>query len=66
MEEHGPVQSVDRAFELMERLCGSRDGLTLHALSEQSRLHKSTVHRLLAALGARGYVRKDEESGGTG
>ncbi len=63
MEEHGPVQSVDRAFELMERLCGSRDGLTLHALSEQSRLHKSTVHRLLAALGARGYVRKDEESG---
>ncbi len=63
MEEHGPVQSIDRAFEILERLCGSRDGLSIHALSEATGLHKSTVHRLLAALAARGYVRKDEESG---
>lgn len=63
MEEHGPVQSVDRALELLERLCGSKEGYTIHGLSEESGLHKSTVHRLLAALAARGYVRKDEESG---
>ena len=53
MEEHGPVQSIDRAFEILERLCGSRDGLSIHVLSEATGLHKSTVHRLLAALAAR-------------
>lgn len=63
MGEQGPVQSVDRAFTLLEQLCASRDGLAIHTLSETTGLHKSTVHRLLAALAARGYVRRDEDSG---
>ncbi len=63
MGEQSPVQSIDRAFSLLELLCASRDGLPIHALSEAAGLHKSTVHRLLAAMAARGYVRKDEDSG---
>lgn len=63
MAENTPVQSIDRAFDILERLCASRDGLAIHTLTEQTGLHKSTVHRLLAAMAARGYVMKDEETG---
>lgn len=60
MDGQSPVQSIDRAFSLLELLCASREGLAIHELSGKTGLHKSTVHRLLAALSARGYVRKDE------
>lgn len=63
MAEKGCVQSLDRAFDIMEALCVSRDGLPIHILSEQTGLHKSTVHRLLASMVTRGYVSKDEYSG---
>lgn len=63
MPEKGSVQSLDRAFDIMEALCAARDGLPIHMLSEQTGLHKSTVHRLLSSMAARGYVCKDEYSG---
>ena len=63
MAEKGTVQSLDRAFDIMEQLCGARDGLPIHELTERTGLHKSTVHRMLSSMAARGYVRKDEESG---
>ena len=62
-ERTSPVQSLDRAFDIMEHLCAARDGLPIHTLTELTGLHKSTVHRMLAAMAARGYVVKDEESG---
>ena len=62
-EKTSPVQSLDRAFDIMECLCGARDGLSIHTLTERTGLHKSTVHRMLAAMAARGYVRKDEATG---
>ena len=58
----GGVQSLDRAFDLLELLCKSRTGMAIHPLSEITGLHKSTVHRLLAAMASRGYVRRDPES----
>lgn len=61
-EKPSPVQSLDRAFDIIERLCAARDGLTIHTLTEMTGLHKSTVHRMLTAMVARGYVRKDEET----
>ena len=61
-EKSSPVQSLDRAFDIMERLCEARDGLTIHTLTEMTGLHKSTVHRMLSAMVTRGYVRKDEET----
>ena len=47
----------------MDKLCGARDGLPIHELTERTGLHKSTVHRMLSSMAARDYVRKDEESG---
>lgn len=62
-EKTSPVQSLDRAFDIMECLCSARDGLPIHMLTERTGLHKSTIHRMLAAMVARGYVRKDENTG---
>lgn len=59
MAESPPVQSLDRAFGLLEILCRSNGGMTIAALCAQTGLHKSTVHRLLASMAARGYVMQD-------
>lgn len=56
------VQSLDRAFDLLELLCRSSNGMTITELSAETGLHKSTVHRLLAAMCARGYVQHDMSS----
>lgn len=60
--EKGGVQSLERAFILLELLCKSPDGMAIHQLSEITGLHKSTVHRLLGAMMERGYVRREAES----
>lgn len=61
-ERQSGVQSLDRAFELIEQLAGSPGGLQLSELTQRTGLHKSTVHRLLSALIARGYVAQEEQS----
>lgn len=50
----GGVQSLDRAFDLLELLCRSQNGMAIHQLSEITGLHKSTVHRLLGGHGKPG------------
>jgi IclR family acetate operon transcriptional repressor len=56
------VQSVDRTLDVLEALA-SRNGATgISELSGLVGLHVSTVHRLLATLVDRGYVRQDPES----
>ena len=56
------VQSVDRTLDVLESLA-SRNGATgISELSGLVGLHVSTVHRLLATLVDRGYVRQDPES----
>ncbi len=62
MAEASSVQSLDRAFDLLEHLCRSRNGMTIGALSAETGLHKSTVHRLLATMCMRGYVQHDSET----
>ena len=59
MAENSSVQSLDRAFDLLELLCRSRGGMTIGALSAETGLHKSTVHRLLSSMCTRGYVQRD-------
>ncbi len=59
MAEPASVQSLDRAFDLLENLCRNRNGTTISALCAQTGLHKSTVHRLLGAMTTRGYVLHD-------
>ena len=56
-----PVQSVDRALLLLELLAQSGGRLPISDLSARSGLSLGTVHRLLASLSARGYVRQDAD-----
>jgi DNA-binding IclR family transcriptional regulator len=56
------VQSLDRAFDLLEALApGGELGLT--ELANRTGLVPSTVHRLLATLVKRGYVAQSVDSG---
>jgi IclR family acetate operon transcriptional repressor len=56
------VQSVDRTLDVLEALASRRGATGISELSGQVGLHVSTVHRLLATLVDRGYVRQDPES----
>ncbi len=56
------VQSVDRTIDLLEALATRRGPTGISELAQMVGLHVSTVHRLLAALVDRGYVRQDPET----
>jgi len=55
------VQSVDRALLLLELLAQAGGRLAISDLAQRSGLSLGTVHRLLASLGSRGYVRQDQD-----
>jgi len=55
----GPVQSVDRALDLLEALGRAGKPLGVGELAAQTRLPQGTAHRLLQSLQQRGYVRRD-------
>ena len=57
-----PVQSVDRALDLLEALVAAEGEVAITALATRTGLHVSTVHRLLATLLRRGYVRQNPET----
>ena len=50
------VQTLDRAFDILELLSQQPNGLSLTEVAARLGLNKSTVHRILASLKARGYV----------
>jgi IclR family acetate operon transcriptional repressor len=56
------VQSVDRTLDVLESLASRRGATGISELSQLVGLHVSTVHRLLATLVDRGYVRQDPDS----
>ena len=41
MAEQSTVQSLDRAFDLLETLCRSRNGMSIGGLSAETGLHKA-------------------------
>ena len=53
------VQSLDRAFTLLERLTDAEGPLTLSELAELTDLPMPTIHRLLRFLTNEGYVRQE-------
>jgi DNA-binding IclR family transcriptional regulator len=56
------VQSLDRAFDLLEALAGGQE-LGVTELAQRTELVPSTVHRLLATLTKRGYVAQSTDTG---
>ena len=57
MSEQSSVQSVERAFRIIELLC-EKGELGITALAALSGLNKATVYRFLSTLCGLGYVRK--------
>ena len=53
------VQTIDRAFTLMERLADADGPLTLSELADLTNLPMPTIHRLLRFLTNQGYVRQE-------
>jgi IclR family KDG regulon transcriptional repressor len=58
----GATTSVDKAFDVCEALSLEPGGMSLSDLSRTLELPRPSVHRLLAVLKRRGYVRQDEET----
>lgn len=56
------LTSIDKALEVCEVLSGVPRGMNLSDLARAIRQPPSTVHRLLAVLKRRGYVRQDDET----
>ena len=56
------VQSVSRAFALLELVAQSNNGRSISELAEASGLPLSTTHRLLNTLVHLGYVEQDAET----
>ena len=54
------VQSLERAFSLLDILSLHPNGMHLQELAERTGLNKSTAHRLLASLISLGFVKKAE------
>ncbi|MEU3271696.1 IclR family transcriptional regulator [Saccharomonospora sp. NPDC006951] len=55
----GGVQSLQRAFELLERLADAGGEASLSELATSSGLPMPTIHRLIRTLVALGYVRQN-------
>jgi IclR family acetate operon transcriptional repressor len=56
----GGVQSVGRAFEILELLASSDGDMTLSAIGSASTLPLPTIHRLVRTLVSLGYVAQSE------
>lgn len=60
--ERDPQTSLEKALDICEALAGAQRGLSVTDLARGLRQPAPTVHRLLAVLKRRGFVRQDEET----
>lgn len=56
----GRIQSLERAFSILEETARRREGITLTDLSRSLGLHTSTLYHLVKTLTALGYLRTGE------
>ncbi len=61
-KEKGGVQSLARAFALLEAIAGAPDGIGLAQLSKAVGLHSSTAFHLVKTMVQLGYVRQESET----
>ena len=57
-ERGGGVQSIERAFAILEQVARHRDGIRLGDLSRQVGLHNSTTFHLVKTMVLLGYLRQ--------
>src|SRR5262245_7447229 len=56
------VQSLGRAFAILEEVARRRDGIGLAELSKRVGLHNSTTFHLVRTMVALGYIRQEKDS----
>jgi len=54
--DRGGIQSLERAFAILEEVARNRDGISLHELTGRVGLHNSTTFHLVKTLVSLGYV----------
>ena len=57
-----PIQSLGRAFAILEEIARHRDGIGLAELSKMVGLHNSTAFHLAKTLVSLGYIRQERDS----
>jgi IclR family transcriptional regulator, KDG regulon repressor len=60
-KERVGVQSLERAFGLLEAIAQARQGIGLAELSKKVGLHNSTTFHLVKTMVALGYIRQDKD-----
>jgi IclR family KDG regulon transcriptional repressor len=58
----GGIQSIERAFAILEEVAHSRDGISLSELSKRVGLHYSTTFHLVRTMASLGYVEQFKDS----
>ena len=58
----GGVQSIGRAFSILEEVARNRDGIGLADLSKKVGLHNSTTFHLVKTMVSLGYIRQLKDS----
>lgn len=61
-KQRGGVQSLGRAFAIMEEVARNRDGIALAELSKRVGLHNSTTFHLVQTMVSLGYIRQMKDS----
>lgn len=62
VKERGGIQSIERAFALLEEVARHRDGIGLAELSKRVGLHSSTAFHLVRTMVHLGYLSQPPES----
>jgi IclR family transcriptional regulator, KDG regulon repressor len=60
--ERGGIQSLERAFAILEEVARNRDGIALAELSKRVGLHNSTTFHLVKTMLSLGYVEQPRDS----
>ena len=64
--QRGGVQSIERAFAILEEVARSREGIALAELSKRVGLHNSTTFHLVKTMVSLGYIRQMKTPSATG
>jgi IclR family transcriptional regulator, KDG regulon repressor len=61
-QDKNTVRAVERALDILLCFVGAEQELGLSEIAKRVGLHKSTVHRLIASLESRGFIRKSPQT----
>jgi IclR family transcriptional regulator, KDG regulon repressor len=60
--QSGGIQSIMRAFPILEEIARAREGINLAELSKRVDLHNSTTFHLVKTMASLGYIRQAKDS----